>query len=197
MEATKPPVWHCNNGVLQMGIQGKKKQRTYYYSFTNLKSSGSLTLNGQKHNNLVGKTWFDRQGGTYTLTNAKCNWEWFSIRFFDNTEAMLFAFPHMDYYDGTFIKANGQYSRMNDYKIEATKVTTAPNGFKFSNEWNLEMNGKKYKIVPKIDGMFNVFFFELMASVFDENGKEIGYAFVELLPGVRNKVNSAMAFRKK
>ncbi|MDR3276931.1 MAG: carotenoid 1,2-hydratase, partial [Treponema sp.] len=96
--AVKPPVWHCDDGLLQMGIPGEK-ERTYYYSWTNLVTSGSLTINGKKYENLKGKTWFDRQGGTYTLTDGRTCWEWFSIRFFDDTEAMLFAFPQDNYYD--------------------------------------------------------------------------------------------------
>lgn len=198
MEATKAPVWHCDNGVLQMGIQNNPKERTYYYSFTNLATKGNLILKGENYPNLVGKTWFDRQGGPYSLTKRECNWEWFSLRFFDNTEAMLFAFPHMNYYDGTFISKDGTYSRLNDYSLEATKVIEYRN-MKFSSEWKLNLNGKKYTLIPKVDGMFNVFFFELLASIRDENNKEVGYCFVELLPGVRNqnKIRDAFVTKEK
>ena len=48
-----------------------------------------------------------------------------------------------------------------------------------------------------MDGMFNVFFFELMADIKDEDGNLLGYCVVELLPGVRNKTNSLDAFKKK
>ena len=33
MDAVKPPVWHCDNGKLKMGIDD---QWTYYWSYTNL-----------------------------------------------------------------------------------------------------------------------------------------------------------------
>ena len=196
MEAIKPPVWHCDNGVLQMGILNDPKERTYYYSFTNLATKGKLIFKGQEHDNLIGKTWFDRQGGTYSLTDPRCNWEWFSLRFFDGTETMLFAFPQDDYYDGTYIQADGQYHRLKDYKLKATDVITFE-GKKFSNGWNLEMDGRQYTITPKADGMFNVFFFELLAEITDETGNLVGYGFAELLPGVRNKNSSLDAFRRK
>lgn len=162
MDAVKPPVCHCDDGVLQMGIQNNPKQRTYYYSFTNLATTGKLVLKGKEYNDLIGKTRFDRQGGPYSLTKRECNWEWFSLRFFDGNEAMLFAFPHMNYYDGTFIKKDGTYHRLNNYSLEATKVVEYRN-MKFSSEWKLTMNGKNYTLIPKVDGMFNVFFFELLA----------------------------------
>lgn len=196
MNAIKPPVWHCDDGVLQMGILNDPRERTYYYSFTNLASKGRLVLLGKEYDNLTGKTWFDRQGGTYSLTNPKCNWEWFSLRFFDDSEAMLFAFPQDSYYDGTWIEKDGTYRRLNDYKLDATEVITYE-GLKFSNGWNLEMNGRKYTITPMAEGMFNVSFFELLAQVKDEDGQMVGYCFVELLPGVRNKTSPIDAFRRK
>lgn len=196
MNAIKPPVWHCDDGALQMGILNDPKERTYYYSFTNLATRGKLVILGEEYNNLTGKTWFDRQGGTYSLTDPRCSWEWFSLRFFDNTETMLFAFPQNDYYDGTRIEADGTYRRLNDYKLEATEVITFE-GKEFSNRWNLTMNGRKYTITPKAKGMFNVFFFELLAEIKDEEENLVGYGFVELLPGVRNKNNNWNAFKRK
>lgn len=196
MDAIKPPVWHCDGGVLQMGIQNDPKERTYYYSFTNLATTGSLILDGKKYGGLSGKTWFDRQGGTYSLTDPRCGWEWFSLRFFDGSETMLFAFPQDNYYDGTAIGVDGTYRRLNEYKIEATDVIMC-DGLKFSNGWKLEMDGKKYILQPIIDGMFNIFFFELMAEIKDEDGKVLGYCFVELMPGVRNKNNVLNAFKRK
>jgi len=195
LEATKAPVWHCEDGALQMGIQGDK-ERTYYYSFTNLAAKGKLTLLGKEYKDLAGKAWFDRQGGTYSLTKPECNWEWFSLRFFDNSEAMLFAFPQDNYYDGTLIAADGSYRRMNDYEIKATEVITYEK-MQFSNRWELTMNGKHYTLAPKVDGMFNIFFFELLADILDESGNSMGYCFVELLPGVRNKNRVIDAFKMK
>ncbi|AEC01798.1 lipocalin-like domain-containing protein [Parasphaerochaeta coccoides] len=201
MEAVKPPTWHCDNGILQMGIPGEK-ERTYYYSFTNLKTSGSLTLGGRTYANMCGKTWFDRQGGTYSIRDSRTCWEWFSLRFFDNTEVMLFAFPQDNYYDGTYITESGDYHRLNDYHLESSGVITYE-GKQFSNGWTVTINDKKYTITPKADGMFNVFFFELLADIKDENGELLGYCFVELLPGVRGvseggrKTLGLDVFRKK
>lgn len=196
MNAVKPPVWQCEDGVLQMGIQNDPKERTYYYSYTNLATTASLVLNGEHFDDLKGKTWFDRQGGTYSLTKPECNWEWFSLRFFDNTEAMLFAFPQDDYYDGTYIERDGSYRRMNDYKLEAIEVIIY-NKMKFSSRWKLTMNGRNYVIEPKVDGMFNLYFFELLADIVDDQNQVVGYCFVELLPGVRNKNSVLDAFKIK
>ena len=63
----KGAVWHCDHGFLQMGLSGAK-QTTTYYSYPNMPTSGTLTLNS-KAVNVKGKTWFDKQGGPYSLLN--------------------------------------------------------------------------------------------------------------------------------
>ena len=201
MNALKPPVWHCEDGKLQMGILDDPKQRTYYFSFTNIITEGMLVLEGKKHE-VRGKAWFDKQGGTYELTNPKTNWEWFSFRFFDDEEIMLFYFPQNEYKDGTYIKSDGEYERLNNYNAGPLDFIVEPETkYTFSRGWKISMPGIKdgeYTVVPKTDGQFNIFFYELLADVFNENGDLVGYCYVELLPGARNdKLDSSLAFKRK
>lgn len=191
----KPPVWHCDDGILKMGIED---QWTYYFSYTNLALSGKMVLDGKEHA-VKGKGWFDKQGGTYKFLDTRTSWEWFSMRFFDNEEAMLFSFPQDDYRDGTFIDKSGKRSRLKDYTIAPLGFIEAE-GMKFSDGWKVRMNGVKdqdYTIVPKIKGQFNLFFFELLADIVDKNGKVAGYCFVELLPGAYNKKSPVSSLFKK
>ena len=198
MNAIKPPAWHCEDGKLKMGLVDDPKQTTFYYSYTNLASTGKLILDG-KELNLTGKSWFDKQGGTYTITNRFVQWEWFSMRFFDDEEIMLFSFPQDNYHDGTFIDKSGKYRRLNNYGIEPLGFTEA-GGYKFSNGWKLTIKGVKeeeYTIAPKIAGQFNLFFFELLAEIKNKKGELVGYCVTELLPGVYNeKTKSINAFKK-
>jgi len=196
MSATKSPVWHCNNGILKMGVDNPK-ETTYYWSYTNLATSGKLTLGDQEYK-VSGKAWFDKQGGTYTLTSRWTNWEWFSLRFFDDEEIMLFSFPQDNYQDGTYIEKSGKYRRLSDYKITPLDFTEA-GGKKFSCGWQVEMRNLKdeeYTIIPKIDGQLNLFYFELLADVKDKSGKNVGYCVVELLPGVYNETSAIAAFAR-
>ena len=188
LDVVKPRVWHCDEGTLQMGID---KNRTYYWSYTNLALSGKLVLDGKEHQ-VSGKGWFDRQGGPYNIADRRTQWEWFSLRFFDNEEIMLFSFPHVPYQDGTYIPRSGTYERLNNYQIETLGWAEAK-GLKFSSGWKLTLKGVKdeeYTLVPIIDGQFNFFFFELLAEIRDKSGEVVGYSFVELLPGVHNTKNT-------
>lgn len=172
-----------------MGYRDKPKQTTYYFSYTNLVSTGTLVLEGKKFQ-VTGKSWFDKQGGgTYKINDRNCNWEWVSMRFFDDEEVMLFAFPHRDYYYGTYIGKTGEYKRLNEYKMTSLAFTEAGN-YKFSFGWQVNMKGIKDEentLRPKIQGQFNFYFFELLAEILDKNNTLVGYAVIELLPGVYNK----------
>ena len=123
MVSAKPPVWHCDNGVLRMGIDDPG-QTTYYWSYTNLAASGKLVL-GNVESKVSGKAWFDKQGGTYSIINRWTHWEWFSLRFLDDEEVMLFSFPQDDYRDGTFIDRAGKTRRLTDYSVTPLGFTTA------------------------------------------------------------------------
>ncbi|NLT16668.1 MAG: carotenoid 1,2-hydratase, partial [Clostridiales bacterium] len=151
MRAQKPPVWHCEDGRLQMGILDDPRQVTYYYSMTNLSVEGMFILDG-KTRAVKGKAWFDRQGGTCRLTNPLTNWEWFSLRFFDGEEVMLFSFPRTGYADGTYVRADGTYRRLNDYGIEPLGFFTEPGtGYRFSNGWRVRLAGvreEEYLVRP-------------------------------------------------
>lgn len=194
LKPAKAPVWHCEDGKLQMGIPDPE-QTTYYWSYTNLAAAGTLTLGGQEHT-VSGQAWFDKQGGTYTLTNRKTNWEWFSMRFFDGEEVMLFSFPQDDYQDGTYIDQTGTYQRLNDYSITPLGFTEAA-GKKFSSGWRVTFKGMKdesYEIIPKMEGQLNLFYYELLADIRDKDGQTVGYCVTELLPGVYNEINPLDAF---
>lgn len=186
----KGAFWHCDNGKLQMALP-REKETTLYYSYTNMPTTGKLTLNG-KTINVKGKTWFDKQGGTYSLTKRETNWEWFSLRFYDDEEMMLFTFPQSNYQDGTYITADGKRERLNSYEIKTTKVIEKI-GMKWSSGWSLHLPGKKeetYTITPIVEGNMNFAYFEELCWIKNSKGTVVGLCFVELLAGVLNEKNS-------
>jgi predicted secreted hydrolase len=192
MQDVKAPVWHGDNGVLVMGLPGSRRERTVYYSRTNLRTSGTLETPGpdgaRETIEVTGQSWFDRQWGPYSLLDPRTGWEWFSLRFFDDEEAMLFAFPQDGYYDGTFVDRTGGSRRLRDYSYEPLGYVTA-DGFRFSRGWDLVLPGikaERYRILPLVDGQVNLSYFELLAEIVDPSGRRVGMCIAELLPGARN-----------
>ena len=184
----KGAVWHCDNGLLRMGIDAPK-QTTLYYSYTNMPTSGTLRLRDEAAKTVKGKTWFDKQFGPYAIRNRFCMWEWFSLRFFDDEEMMLFSFPQDDYRDGTYIRADGRSSRLNTYTVQALDFIYPDGRTQYSYGWRLAVPGLKdecYTIRPLFKGQMNMGYYELLADIFDECQEKVGVCFIELLPGVYN-----------
>lgn len=197
MDYGKGPFWHCNHGKLFMGIQSEK-ETTFYYSYPNMPTTGTILLDG-KEIPVKGSTWFDKQGGTFNFLNIHTHWEWFSMRFYDQEEIMLFHFPQQNYRDGTYIRKDCTSQRLNQYHMESTGFVEK-NGYRFSCGWQLEMPGIKdehYKIVPIIDGQLNLAYFEQLCYIYDKDSREVGMCFVELLPGVYNqKIDGKLLLKK-
>lgn len=182
----KGAFWHCDNGKLQMGIPDEN-ETTLYYSYTNMPTEGTLTLNG-KRIKLSGKTWFDKQGGPYSIIDPRTHWEWFSLRFFDDEEMMLFTFPQSGYYDGTYITKDGRSERLNNYKIKSIGQLEFA-GLEWSERWKLYVGKKEreYTIEPIEQGHMNFAYFEELCYIKNVANEIVGYCFAELLPGVRNQ----------
>jgi predicted secreted hydrolase len=84
---TKPYVLHGGGtGVVRQGTA-----ESSYYSATNATTSGTLaTAAGTIR--FTGKAWIDHQWGGFTIDPTALHWDWFSCRFDDDTELMLYRF---------------------------------------------------------------------------------------------------------
>ncbi|MEA4913639.1 MAG: lipocalin-like domain-containing protein [Christensenella sp.] len=193
----KGAVWHCDNGALRMGVD-RPDQTTLYYSYPNMPTQGEITLDG-KTMRVSGKTWFDKQGGPYALLKPETHWEWFSLRFFDEEEMMLFSFPQDDYRDGTYIRKDGSYERLQSYEIKAMSFITTEGNLTYANAWKVHVPNRKqeqYEIRPLIAGQMNLGYYELLAGIYDNSSELVGHCFVELLPGARNRKFSTQLFQR-
>ena len=79
---SKPVVLHNKTGLLDMGEAGK----TYYYSHTDMKTSGTVTIDGISHP-IAGKTWYDHQW--FGATSTEVGWDWLSLNLSDGSDLML------------------------------------------------------------------------------------------------------------
>lgn len=183
----KGAIWQCDDGKLQMGLPGER-EITFYYSYTNMPTSGELTYDG-KTIPVKGKLWFDKQGGTCSILKRETNWEWFSLRFYDDEEMMLFTFPQSNYQDRTYMPADGKIIRLTDYEIKTTRYIEKI-GMKSSSGWSLHVYGKKkecYTIVLVVEGNINFAYFGELCWVKNAEETAVGVCFAELLGGVLNE----------
>ncbi len=98
----KPSVFHGAKGLSKKGpLTG---QASYYYSFTDLKTSGQIQTPGAKAPlDVHGISWFDHEFGSNQLSAQQAGWDWFSVHLSDGRDLMLYFIRRKD---GTLEKAS-------------------------------------------------------------------------------------------
>jgi predicted secreted hydrolase len=136
---------HGEDGIIVMG----EGIRSYYYSYTNLSTQGSISVNGFEYTVSSGRAWMDHQWGNYTLFGMI--WDWFSLRLEDGGALMLFQFRNV--FDNevrsnwTYRSSTGSIIYGEDLFIQATRVYEDKNGkHTYPIDWAVD--------IPEIDAMF-------------------------------------------
>lgn len=107
----KPLVLHGKNGLSRKGPG--EGQSSYYYSFTDLETTGLIRTPLSKESiPVTGKSWFDQEFGSNQLSPDQSGWDWFSIHMSDGRDVMLYFLRRKDgtvekESSGTIIGRNG------------------------------------------------------------------------------------------
>lgn len=142
LEPAKPPVAHGSDGISRKG--GDKSQASHYYSFTRLKTTGSITIDGEQFE-VTGLTWMDHEFGSSELGDDQVGWDWFSIQLEDNTELMLYRMRRKDgssdlASSGTSVLPDGRTRHLDvtDFQIESTGTwTSSESKATYPSRWKL------------------------------------------------------------
>jgi len=142
----KPVVLHGQKG---MSIKGQKKgQSSYYYSFTDLKTSGSIKTPLNKETVTVkGMSWFDHEFGSNQLAPEQVGWDWFSIRLSDGSDLMVYFLRRKDgsietSSSGTLIEKNGssRHLELSDIKVDVLNRWKSPkSGGIYPGKWRMRI----------------------------------------------------------
>lgn len=98
----KPKIFHGENGLSMKGSH--PGQASYYYSFTNLATRGTIqTPLAPQPEDVTGTSWFDQEFGSNVLSADQVGWDWFGIHLSDGRDIMLF---HLRKKDGTIEPAS-------------------------------------------------------------------------------------------
>ncbi len=140
--ALKPPVIHGENGVSQKSAG--KGRASHYYSFTRLKTSGTLRLDGQSLA-VTGQSWFDHEFGSSQMAAGQSGWDWFSLQLDDGRELMLYQLRLQNgriepLSSGTLVEKNG---RARHLKLADFPLKTLSN-------WHSKASGANYPAKWKI-----------------------------------------------
>jgi predicted secreted hydrolase len=83
LHSARPPMYVGGRGYINFGTQF-----TYYYSLTDLASSGTITVNGRTFT-VTGISWLDHQWGDWSWAGAK-GWTWMALQLSNGIQLSLF-----------------------------------------------------------------------------------------------------------
>ena len=125
----KPPVLHGQNGYHWKGVDGIPSN---YISYTKMKVSGDLMLNGLRVP-VTGSAWMDHEFTSFRHKKNTQGWDWLAIQLDNDHEVMLYQMHRRDGSvstdsTGTLVAPDGsaQPITMPDYRITAISNWTSP-----------------------------------------------------------------------
>ena len=138
---------HGSDGAIAMG----DGLRSYYYSLTNLETSGAISCKGREYAIISGRTWMDHQWGNFTAFGLL--WDWFSLRFDDGGALMLFHFRNIFgrtvSSNWTYRSATGAVTCGSLCSIESNRTyKDATAGCAFPLDWTVS--------IPDLDAAFTI-----------------------------------------
>ncbi len=134
----KDPVAHGDRGYSRKGTDPARA--SCYYSFTRLKTSGTLRLMGRRFE-VEGLSWMDHEYSTAPLEPGIRGWSWFSLQFDNGMELMLFLLN---------LKAGGYHPASSGTLVAPDGTTTAVTSDHIQAEalrqWKSPHSGGEYPV---------------------------------------------------
>jgi predicted secreted hydrolase len=109
LESSRPIVLHGRNG-LSIKDARAEPHASWYLSLPRLETRGTITAAGESLQ-VTGTTWMDHEFFTGGLAPTQVGWDWFSARFADGRDLVLYRLRRADgttdFLSGTVVSAHG------------------------------------------------------------------------------------------
>ncbi len=150
----KHPVIHGKNGKSLKS--NNKNDFSFYYSYTNLSTIGTISLNGTAHQ-CTGLSWMDHEwmSNRQFYNNSSPKWDWFSIQLNNNTEIMFYIIRDnknnpISVSSGSIVDPIGNKTHLSnsDVRIKPLDYWQSPltNG-KYPIKWQFSIPKKNIKLI--------------------------------------------------
>ncbi len=189
----KPPAVHGTGGISKKGSCATCA--SHYYSFTRLRTTGTLTRGGVRYR-VEGVSWMDHEFGSDELEPEQTGWDWFSIQLDDRREVMLYRLRRRDgsttpQSSGSIVAPDGsvRHLPLAAFRIEARSTWTSPHTHAvYPASWLVRVDGvaKPLLLVPIVADQElydpgGATYWEGAVDVRDAStGKPLGQGYVEL-----------------
>jgi len=147
-----PPALHGAYRGIKGLIDYAQWGESYYYSYTNLKTQGTVWDHGEPVK-VTGTSWFDHQYGDFKSAFGK--WDWYSVQLNNGTQYMVYLIHDANGIvrrSGTLVRPDGSTTDLPADSLKATALgtwTSPATGLTYSSGWLLQVPGGKLVIKPK------------------------------------------------
>ncbi|MBC5829744.1 MAG: carotenoid 1,2-hydratase [Candidatus Eremiobacteraeota bacterium] len=189
----KPPAVHGSNGISRKGAC--RSCASHYYSITRLRTSGTLTVAGEKLR-VCGTSWMDHEFGSDELQDNQAGWDWFSIQLDDGRDVMFYRLREKSgavspASSGSLIDQRGRVQHLprRTVIVVSTATWTSPHtGGVYPAGWILSVPNAAIDVVlrpvivdQELVNEKGISYWEGAAEVRDRrSGRHVGDAYVEL-----------------
>lgn len=142
LETEYAPVLHGDNGFSSKSRD--ESVASYYYSWPDLKTTGSLQIDGQAFE-VNGVSWMDHEWSTAVLAKGQSGWDWFALHFDDGRKMMLYQVRQTD---GNPVRYAVVIDRLESDQPKRLKGVK----FNVTDYWVSPHTGNRYPIAWKIVG---------------------------------------------
>ena len=146
LKPRKPLVLQGEKGLSRKGPG--KGQASYYYSFTDLATRGTIrTPDSQMPVPVEGVSWFDQEFGSNVLSKDQVGWDWFSIHLSDGRDLILFFLRKTDgtvekESSGTLVEPDGKsrHLKLGEIQMEVLGTWKSPiSSGAYPNRWRIRI----------------------------------------------------------
>lgn len=145
---SKPVVLNGENGYSRKSEESSLIS-SIYFSYTNMKTKGILKIGNQSFN-VKGKSWFDREISSRSLSDNQEGWDWFAIQLDDGREIMLYMIRNKDgsidkYSSGTLVYPGGKYRKLsrNDFNLKVlTHYKSKKTKARYPSKWEIRLQSE-------------------------------------------------------
>ncbi len=179
------------------GLSGKGHetgQASYYYSFTRLRTKGTLTVSGQSYP-VEGLSWMDHEFSSNQLSKGQVGWDWMCLQLDNGTDLMIYrmrdAAGKSDFAFATEVTPDGKTRYISGSEIDlrgSDPWKSAASGGAYPQRWEVRIAGLQPMVVktrfedqelrpvrsPK------VIYYEGAAEAFDAAGHHLGLGYLEM-----------------
>lgn len=147
-------VLHGESGLSKKGPQ--TGQASYYVSYTNLQTEGTIRTSGSRSPVSVrGTSWFDHEFGSNQLAQNQTGWDWFSLHLSSGQDLMMYLLRRKDgtlepASSGTLVDAAGRaiHLKLSDMTVEVLNHwKSEKSGATYPSQWRITIHPANLKLV--------------------------------------------------